>query len=126
MRFRVLPALILALALGLAACGEDAPTDEAAPAPDGNGHIEVDISAIDMEFVPDEITVPSGSTVTFNLTNDGNLEHDLMFDDGSASGVLQAGESTSFDAGPFTADTVGWCDVPGHREAGMELEVIVE
>ncbi len=118
-------ALLALLVLLLAACGGDATAgDTAATAGDGDS-VAVDVSMQDMEFVPDTVEVPAGATVEFNLTNDGNLEHDLVFDDGSDSGVVAPGGSTTFVAGPFTQDTVGWCDVPGHRESGMELEIIV-
>jgi nitrite reductase (NO-forming) len=124
MRSRTLLVALAAItALVLAGCGgDDAVTDDGAAA--GDGATEFDISMQDMEFVPDAIEVPAGEPVTFNVTNDGALEHDLMFEDGSDSGVVQPGESATFTT-TFDEDTTGWCDVPGHRESGMELDVTV-
>ena len=129
MRIRTLLVALAALAaLVLAGCGNGEPVADDGDDGDvveADGVVEVDVSMQDIEFVPDTVEVPAGSQVVFNLTNDGNLEHDLMFDDGTDSGVVPAGGSATLEAGPFTSDTVGWCDIPGHREAGMELEVLV-
>lgn len=65
---------VLALALLAAACGGDGGGEEAA------GGTVVKVSANDdgeWEFVLDKTTVPAGE-VTFELTNEGTLEHELL------------------------------------------------
>ena len=123
MRLRILVPLMVAL-LALAACdGDDNDVAEA----DGVGDDGViTLEMYDMYYEPDAVTVPAGENVTFELVNEGGSEHDLTFDDGRQSEMVQPGETVMFEAGAFEEDTVGWCTVPGHREAGMELEVTVE
>jgi nitrite reductase (NO-forming) len=126
MRYRTaLSALVVAFVLALAACGGDDATDivDAPDAADG-GSVTVDVTAQDIEFSPASVDVPSGATVEFNVTNEGNLEHDLVFEDGSETGIVAPGDTGTVSTS-FTESTVGWCDVPGHREAGMELEINV-
>lgn len=74
--------------------------------------------------MPDSVEVPAGEPVAFNLSNDGDMPHDLTFED-DASNLLDPGETETFEMDAFGEDTTGWCSVPGHREDGMELEVIV-
>lgn len=139
-RSAVLALTLFALAALVAACADDpgeAPTDDA-PADeldepdrddgdaDATGEtVQVTLEMGDMYYEPDVIEVPEGATVEFTLENAGAAEHDLVFEDEGESEMVMPGESTTFEAGPFTADTVGWCTVPGHRQSGMELEVQV-
>ncbi|MDV6013754.1 cupredoxin domain-containing protein [Haloechinothrix sp. LS1_15] len=121
-------ALAATAALALAACADDPePTDDngiAGPDADAPEAVEVDLNLREMEFVPDEIEVPAGQPVVFHLSNEGDVPHDLTFE-GETSGTLDPGETATFEVEPFTDDTVGWCDVPGHRGQGMELDVFV-
>lgn len=110
------------VALLLAACSGEATTDEDAGATD-DGPITVVMD--DMFFEPDSIEVPAGETVTVELVNEGSIEHNLVFDESAESDPVPAGETRTMEIGPFDSDTVGWCSVPGHRDAGMELEVTV-
>jgi nitrite reductase (NO-forming) len=118
-------AMLLGLAL-LAACngGDDAALETAPVGEEGT--VEIDVSMIDIDYVPDSVTVPAGATLVVNLTNDGAIEHDFHLDDDTASGMLGPGESLTMEVGPFTESTVAWCTVPGHREAGMEFTINVE
>lgn len=77
----------------------------------------------DMGFVPDTIEVAPDTPLTVTLTNDGGIVHDLVFDDGWTSGEVQPGRSAEVELPGFTDATTGWCTVPGHRDAGMELTV---
>ncbi|QBI19831.1 hypothetical protein ER308_09860 [Egibacter rhizosphaerae] len=133
------------LALGLAACETDDEPEETAAAgeqeldepdeaddggdeaeADADGAVvEIELELGDMFFEPSEIVVPAGATVEFTLANEGGAEHDLVFDGEGESDMVNPGEAGTFQAGPFEEDTTGWCDVPGHREAGMELDVVV-
>lgn len=115
--------LLTALAaLLLAACsGEAGPEDDAGATGDGPITVVMD----DMFFEPDSIEVPAGETVTIELVNEGSIDHDLVFDESTESEPVPAGETRTMEIGPFDSDTVGWCSVPGHRDAGMELEVTV-
>lgn len=110
------------VALVLAACSGEAATGDGAGADDG-GPITVVMD--DMSFEPDAIEVPAGETVTIELVNEGAIEHDLVFDEDAEGDRVPAGASRTMELGPFESDTVGWCSVPGHRDAGMELEVTV-
>lgn len=124
MKYRYL-AVLTVLALGLAACNGNGDAElETAPVGD-EGTVEIDVTAIDIDFQPESVAVPSGATLVVNLTNDGAIEHDFQLDDGSGSGMIQPGDSETFEVGPFTESTTAYCTVPGHREAGMEFDINV-
>ncbi len=75
------------------------------------------------------LKVHEGETVQINLVNGEGAEHDIVFDAFAARSdrVVKKGASSilSFTA-DRTGDSVYYCSLPGHREAGMEgkIEVI--
>lgn len=91
----------------------------------GGGAVETNIAMGDMFYEPAQVEVPSGSQLAITLTNEGEVQHDLQFDDGQGIDLVPPGGSDEGEVGPFTESTVGFCTVPGHREAGMELTVTV-
>lgn len=143
---------IAALATGsllLAACGDDDDQTADMPAMDddagmdddghGGGHDddeedspvadgarEVEMTATDFAFDPDEITAEAGEDLAIVLTSE-DLLHDFTIDELDAHVVADRGETAE---GGVTADEPGtyefYCSVPGHREAGMEGTLIVE
>jgi plastocyanin len=125
---KLLPAVLLLVALGLAACGDDDGGNGG-----GEASTELDVAGTDsLDFEPDAFTVPAGEEITVSLSADG-VEHDFVVEDLGGEDVdvvhADAGETAT---GTFTADEAGtytvFCSVPGHREAGMEatLEVVDE
>ncbi|MEX2532734.1 MAG: cupredoxin domain-containing protein [Nitriliruptoraceae bacterium] len=117
------PRLFTLMAVGssllLAAC-------VAAPAPVTSAqNTDVTIVADDLVFAPERLEIPAGESVQLHLRNDGSIVHDLVFEDGWESGLVLPGEAVTVELGPQAASSVAWCSVPGHRDAGMELEVIV-
>ncbi len=143
---------IAALATGsllLAACGDDDDQTADMPAMDddagmdddghGGGHDddeedspvadgarEVEMTATDFAFDPDEITAEAGEDLAIVLTSEDIL-HDFTIDELDAHVAADRGETAT---GGFTADEAGtytyYCSVPGHREAGMEGTLTVE
>lgn len=115
--------------------------------------IEVETSD-DLVFHPPEVTVQQGETVTFAVTNPGNLEHDFVIGDEQAqeehAHEMEAGEeememegmahgganAISIPAGEtveltwtFDGETEGilyGCHEDGHYEAGMVGSITVE
>lgn len=127
MKFR-LTALASVLVLALAGCGSDDATSASSDAAvtGGGGATELDIDMTDeMAFEPSSIEVPPDEPITLNLVNTGAMTHDLVLDDGFESPDVMGGETATVEVGPFTESTTGWCSIPGHREAGMELEIVV-
>ncbi len=98
-------------------------TQQVAAAPTGEV-THVDVTVEGMLFVPSVIDVPAGNTLVVNFHNTGDQRHDLLFANGAESGPLAPGESAEVDVGVIQADTVGWCTLPGHRQMGMELDII--
>jgi uncharacterized cupredoxin-like copper-binding protein len=105
----------------LAACNGDGDGGEATTT--------IDVTGTDaLAFEPDSFTVPAGEEVTVNLTAEGGVEHDFVIEEideevvHADPGETATGTFTIDDPGPYTV----YCEVPGHREAGMEadLEVI--
>lgn len=82
---------------------------------------ELIATAFDIGFRETEMTTAPGEVV-IALVNDGNLPHTFLFDEqpGLKLEVGSAGErdigSTELAAGTYTF----FCDIPGHRQAGME------
>jgi uncharacterized cupredoxin-like copper-binding protein len=140
----------------LAACGggdQSAGSTDAfgQPADAADADRTVDISTgNELVFDPAEVTVTRGETVTFVITNDGDLMHDFVIgneaaqdqhaeemaatDDemameGDANAVsVPAGETVEL-TWVFDGETVGLlygCHQPGHYEAGMVGDIIVQ
>lgn len=106
-------------------------TTGATPPSDGTGSVAptgqtttVAIGMAEMRFHPDVIEVPAGNALIIELSNDDAHDvHDLVLADGTASGRLQPGESTTVEAGVIGHDLAGWCSIVGHRAMGMTLQV---
>jgi uncharacterized cupredoxin-like copper-binding protein len=151
-------AALLALALGLAACGDDdddsgdaaATTAPAATAPAtptapttppettptdtggagaGGGATTVDVQADpsgSLAFVEKTLSAPAGE-ITLDLTNDSAVPHNIAVDgaDGVSDTVQDGGTATltvDLPAGTYEY----YCDVPGHRQAGMTGTLTVQ
>lgn len=112
--------LVLATALLLTTACVAEPLSETAPE-----EADVSIVAGDMYFEPGRIEVVAGQPTVIHLANDGGIQHDLVLDAGWQSGRVRPGESITVTMDPLEESDVAWCSVPGHRSAGMELEVVV-
>jgi uncharacterized cupredoxin-like copper-binding protein/mono/diheme cytochrome c family protein len=84
------------------------------------------VTAFDIYFEPKEITIPANSDVPFTLPNNGAAAHNFSIDELGISVDLAPGstEETVINAPPGTYEY--YCDVPGHKEAGMVGTLIVK
>jgi uncharacterized cupredoxin-like copper-binding protein len=97
--------------------GAAAPTQASAPA----AQTTFDVQLKDIAFDVTEITVPENSQITINLTNAGASTHNFNIDALNVhSGDIQAGGKTTvtFNSGAAAEDEY-YCNIPGHKEAGM-------
>lgn len=84
-----------------------------------------------LKFSPAELFLRTGDTLSLYMTSDGALEHNFVWADNSEIDFLHTliGEQS---AGPrsrtFSLPGVYefYCNIPGHREAGMVGEVVVQ
>lgn len=117
-------AAMLLVAVGVAASGERSEGAETVSAT-GSGTRVVEVSLVEMDIVPGEITVDPGTRVVLEVTNDGAMRHDLSFPGGEATRMLEPGESERLDLGTVYGSRTGWCTVPGHKAAGMVMTINV-
>jgi uncharacterized cupredoxin-like copper-binding protein/mono/diheme cytochrome c family protein len=84
------------------------------------------VTAFDIYFEPKEITIPANTDVSFTLPNDGAAAHNFSIDELDISVDLAPGSTgkTVINAPPGTYEY--YCDVPGHKEAGMVGTLIVK
>ena len=104
----------LALSLVLAACS----TPAATPA----SGVSLNVAGSDsFKYEPAVLTAKVGQAVTVNLQNKGNLDHSFVIDELSVKlETVKAGTTQSVTFTPGTAGTYTfYCDVPGHKAAGM-------
>jgi nitrite reductase (NO-forming) len=112
--------------VALAVCGEDAPTGPASVSLHGADRVqEVAVSLVSMHIRPGVIEVPAGTRLRLVVTNHDGMPHDLAFSDGRATPMLAGDRSATLNLGTLTTNRSGWCTVPGHREAGMTLDIRV-
>lgn len=116
-------ALIVSIVAVIGAFGNE--SSAAASGAAGSMETEFDITLGEMFVSPSTIEVAAGETITLNVTNTGAMAHDLKVMGMTGTDLLQPGESATVTIGPFTADAQAWCSVPGHKEAGMLLNITV-
>ncbi|GIF13684.1 multicopper oxidase domain-containing protein [Actinoplanes teichomyceticus] len=119
--------VLLAVLLGVAAqrlTAGPATASTAGPVTPTGHTTTVAVTAKDMRFHPDRITVPAGDRLIVELTNGDQRRHDLVLAGGAKTGTVAAGRTVTLDAGLISGTVAGWCSLPGHRQAGMTLTVV--
>jgi uncharacterized cupredoxin-like copper-binding protein len=123
-----IPAVLVAAALVISACGTDGTNDGNG---NGNGndddHQVLEVDASEFTFDPDEMRVAADEPVMLMLRNVGGVEHDFTIDDPAVEVYAGVGETAEEEIGSFAAGTYEvYCSIPGHREAGMVATLISE
>ncbi len=82
-----------------------------------------------LAFTETELSAPAGSD-TISFTNDSSTPHNVVIEGADGSDVTET-DTIQADSTTATADLqpgtyTFYCDVPGHREAGMEGTLTVE
>ncbi len=114
----------------IAASGQTGATKPGAVALSG-GTQQVAVTLINMDIRPGVITVPAGTTLRLVVTNKDAMQHDLAFPNspalpgGMSTPMLNRGQTSTLDLGVVTTNLSGWCTVPGHKAAGMTLDIKV-
>ncbi|MGH8990887.1 MAG: cupredoxin domain-containing protein [Acidimicrobiia bacterium] len=111
--------------------GDDSPpetsADGATPASDPGPGAPFTVEAGDLFLKPTDLTVPTGA-VTFTYVNIGAQAHNLLIDkiEGFKLEVAAKGDTdkgnVELPLGRYTL----YCDVPGHRAAGMEANLVAQ
>jgi nitrite reductase (NO-forming) len=87
--------------------------------------VTFDIELGDLFVKPSSIDVPAGAEVVVNVTNTGDMVHDLKLGGLTGTDMLQPGDTATASLGVVTESSQAWCTVPGHKEAGMVLDIDV-
>jgi len=80
----------------------------------------------DMSIEPATVTVKAGTHVVLNVTNDGDVIHNLSMADGMKTADLAQYSTAEFDIGTINEDTELHCAIAGHKEQGMVMNIKVE
>lgn len=119
-----LPVCLSLVAAGvLSACGSEDPSTGADGAA-GTGELEV--VAADISFDQDNYRAEAGS-IEVVYRNDGSINHTLVIEDVDGF-ALEVNANGDVDEGAVALDPgtyVLYCDVAGHREAGMQATLEV-
>jgi FtsP/CotA-like multicopper oxidase with cupredoxin domain len=93
-------------------------------AEEGDAAITADIELSEWAVTGDLEVAPGDLTIT--VTNAGTMAHNLVFENGPGSADLNAGETVTLEAGSLEPGTYTiFCDIAGHRAAGMEARLVV-
>lgn len=103
------------------------PADAAAGAGDAGGGETLTVLMGDIFFDPKELTIPADTDVTIVLPNNGAAVHNFVIDEGGIdSGDVAPGDTVELVINLPAGEYEYYCDIPGHRAAGMWGTLIVE
>jgi uncharacterized cupredoxin-like copper-binding protein len=120
---------LLAGALVLTACGDD-DDDSGDAQPDATIPAgAVTVNAADIDFPTKEFTATAGTVTFVYVNNPGVIQHSLEIE-GVPKGDFYLEINGAGDQDVGTAELAAgtytiFCDIPGHRQAGMEGTVTV-
>jgi uncharacterized cupredoxin-like copper-binding protein len=92
------------------------PSPSPGACPTGGGVV---IEMVDIAFNPKELTIPANTDVTVSLPNNGVALHNFSIDELNISVDVAPGETGSATINAPAGQYEFYCDVPGHKEAGM-------
>ena len=85
----------------------------------------VAVTLAGMRVRPARIQVTAGTDLRLKVTNTDAQRHDLKVEDGPSTPMLAHGHTRVLDLGPVTENRAAWCTLPGHRAAGMSMDIVV-
>jgi uncharacterized cupredoxin-like copper-binding protein len=126
---RIPTLVLLSGALAVAGCGGDDDNESAPAAPAGGSAQTVKLSATEYKFTPSGPSVDKTGKVTFDVANDGSVDHALEVEgpDGDVeTEAIAAGQSATLTVdlskpGKYEM----YCPIGNHKEMGMEGTVTV-
>jgi len=81
----------------------------------------VTVTAVDIDFNPNEFSIPADTDVKIHVVNEGTVTHDFIVEDTEyGTELLDPGADTTLTVNLPAGEYIYYCSVPGHREAGME------
>lgn len=110
---------VVVLAVALATTG----TTEAPGTPASGAAHTVEVTMSAMRIRPSTVDIPLGTRLVLRVTNQDSMPHDLRADGGQRTPRLRQGETALLDLGEIQGDHQAWCDVAGHRAAGMTMTI---
>ncbi|HKZ82489.1 MAG TPA: cupredoxin domain-containing protein [Anaerolineae bacterium] len=122
-RYAVTILAVVMIALALSACAGGAGVVTSAST--------ISVEATEFAFTPNAFTAQVGEELTFEITNNGTLEHNFVVLDPSGNELARtsiavaATESVKIvlvEGGTYTIV----CDIEGHQVAGMEAALTVQ
>jgi uncharacterized cupredoxin-like copper-binding protein len=87
----------------------------------------VEVSMVDLAFEPSDLTIPADTDVSIVLTNNGAAPHNFYLEDLDVhSDTLSPGDTATVTVNLPAGTYTYYCNVPGHRQAGMEGTLVVK
>ncbi len=108
------PAALVGASVSLAEVGDDAAVSN-----------QFTVESHDIFFQPTELDVPSDTEVTILLPNEGAAPHNFSIDALDISVDIAPGETKEVTFTAPEGEYEYYCNVPGHREAGMVGTLVV-
>jgi plastocyanin len=96
-----------------------------AAAEEGTGEALV-VESYDIYFEPDELSIPADSDVTVQLPNEGVSLHNFSIDELGISVDIAPGATEETVINAPAGEYEFYCNVPGHKEAGMDGTLTVQ
>lgn len=121
--------LAVALVLGFAGCGSSGGSSGGYKEPVGAPLSTVTIESGNLFFKPRTVTLTQPGIYELKLLNTQSGEHTLVFGSkvpGFRLDVVGPDTSQQAKIDLKTGSYTFWCDLPGHRAAGMEGKIIVQ
>ncbi len=114
--------MLSAAALVFAGCPRRGPEGQppGQPTPPPPSAQVVNVSMREWAFDPSPLVARAGRT-TFTIKNDGAVEHNFLIENkaGAQIEAIQPGASKTLDVELTPGQYTIFCNLPGHREAGM-------
>jgi uncharacterized cupredoxin-like copper-binding protein len=109
--------------------GEAAGATETTTKQTGGGRTKtVDVSETEFKITLPTTHLDIGS-FTFDVTNDGKIQHDLVIDgpgvQDAKTSLINSGQSAQLKVTLQKGTYDLYCSVPGHKQAGMDVKVTV-
>jgi plastocyanin len=99
--------------------------EEQAAAEQGAGEALV-VESYDIYFEPEELSIPADTDVTVQLPNDGVTLHNFSIDELGISVDIEPGATQETVINAPAGEYEYYCNVPGHKAAGMLGTLTVE